>query len=446
MKKRIILILVVFLTAFMGFAEGQVDGWDRVVTMAGGRGWVENGGLDHFKEKYNITFEVADLDETTGEAITMPALIAAGEFPDIYVGFIGRMGTFMRTDTALPLEVDESKWDKSVLDTMRVDGKLLGLPHSLPVQAMAINVDILERAGVEVPDADWDIYEYLDICEAIKQLPDYAGDNQGDGVWPTLLYFANKSADYFNLNWLASFGVELFADNDYSRSAINDTEGGVNTFKFLQHLKDEGYTPPDSGTRKEMEMIIGFGEATVAMAGYRPNWVPNYINRAIQNGVIDEPFNYVMRPFPVAPGVSSPPPMPGIGTGSFAHITDNPEKAQILTEIVEYMMSQQEQHVRDEDGNVITDRRGVPFVKPSGDIPTYLPTRYLPLDEQTAYTIDLALDVGFMDPGYAYEWYNETRAVFPDVVREMYAGEWTPEEAAAEYERRVNEILEEYAE
>jgi len=456
--KRLFLIVLICLTAGLFAAATQEEKfepgtWDRMVHMAGGRGGVwESLVYGPMREKYNIDFSFVDLDESTGQSITMPALVAANAWPDIYVGFIGRMGAFMTEDTALPLVIDESVWDTAILDTMRRNGKLLGLPHSLPVQGIAINTDILDRANFPVPDDDWTIYDFLDMCEAVKQLDDYAGDNNGVGVWPTFLYAKNMSADYFYVGYFASFGAELFKDNDYTRSAVNDTEGGVNTMRFLKEIVDRGYTPKDSAQRPDVDMIVNFREGNVAATGFRPNWVPGQVENAVKNGKLEEPFNYVVLPFPVAPGVSSPPPMPGIGTGAFAHITDNPEKAAILTEIIERMMSSQENYFWDEDPNdasnriIRVDSAGNKVIKPTGDIQTRLGLKMEILDEQTGKIIDIARTVGFMDPGYAYEWYIETRGALPTVLRKLYNGDITPVEAALEYESEVNRILKEYSE
>jgi ABC-type glycerol-3-phosphate transport system substrate-binding protein len=294
---------------------------------------------------------------------------------------------------------------------------------------MAINTDILDRAGFPVPGDDWSMDDLLDMLEAIKQLPDYAGNSDdGSGIWPTFLYAKNNTADYFYLNYFSSFGAELFSDNDYTRSAVNDTPGGVEAFRFLKLLVERGYAPPDAATRGVNELLPGFREGRIAVTGYRPNWIPPHQKAAMDAGKLDEPFNYVVLPFPTAPGIEGPPPMPGIGTGAYATATDDPVKAKILTELVECVMSYQD----------------VSATK--GDIPTRLDIERVAPDPETERIFGVADTAGFMDPGYTFEWYMESRAALPPILRDLYTGQITPEEAAQNYEDAINAILAEYAE
>lgn len=450
MKKTLFLIMILMIS-LSAFGEGKAESdWDRVCTVAGGRGmayllepfaeenypgvWIEdvrdkNGDIT-VKAHWDpppLTFKYIDLDEALGDSRTMNFLVAAGTWPDIYVGFVGSFGQFMTLETGLPLDIDESIWDPAILATFKREGKLMGLPHTLPVQGMAINTDILDRAGFPVPDEDWNMVDLLDMLEAIKGLPDYAGNSDdGSGIWPTFLFAKAPVADYFYLNYFSSFGAELFSNNDYTRSAVNDTPGGVEAFRFLKLLVDRGYAPPNAATRDVSELLPAFREERVAVTGYRPNWIPSHQEAAIKAGTLGEPFNYVVLPFPTAPGIDSPPPMPGIGTGAYATKTDDPVKAKILTELIVHVMSYQ----------------AVACTK--GDIPTRTDIVRVAPDPQTARIFGVADTAGFMDPGYTFEWYMESRAALPPILRELYNGRITPEEAAQNYEDAINAILKEY--
>ncbi len=454
MKRVFLFLMILFSLCFAAIAEGNAEEeeWNRVITVAGGRSrayllepfakenypsvWVKNVLDDQgnvvTKAHWDpppITFRYIDLDEALGDSRTMNFLVAAGDWPDMYIGFVGSFGQFMTAETGLALDIDESVWDPAILATFRRDGKLMGLPHTLPVQGMAINTDILERAGFPVPDEDWKMNDLVDMLEAIKQLPDYAGNSaDGSGIWPTFLFAKNNTADYFYLNYFSSFGVQLFADNDYTRSAVNDTPGGVEAFRFLKLLVDRGYSPPDSATRGVSELLPGFRDTSIAVTGYRPNWIPPHQAAAIKAGEIEEPFNYVVLPFPTAPGITGPPPIPGIGTGAYGTATDDPVKAAIISALIEHAMGYQE------------------IAATKGDIPTRIDVARSAPDPETGRIFD-AVDIsGFMDPGYTFEWYMETRAALPPILRELYNGRITPEEAAQKYEDAINAILAEYAE
>jgi ABC-type glycerol-3-phosphate transport system substrate-binding protein len=408
--KRLFLIAIVCLIAFQVFGEGGQEGpWDREISLAGGRGYIEELEVIY----PDVTFTAVDMDHSTGENITMAALMAAGTPPDIYVGFAGRAGEYLVPEFAMPLTVDESVWDQAVLDTYKRDGVLYGLPFSLPVQGMAINTDVTDAAGYTVPEGAWNTYDYIEMLEYIRQ-SDYEG-------WPTYLYAGSPSADYFWLNWFSAFGITLF-DDGFTRSTFNDTTAGVEVMTFLKLLVDKGYSPEDSAN----EVLPGFREATIATTGFRPNWIPPHLKVAVDQGKIDAPFNYVVKPFPTAPGVAWPAPIPGVGTCVLAHITDYPEEAEILTEIVVWIAGKAQV-------NAVSDIMTRSDVVQEGET-----------DAITAEIIAFTQEAGFMDPGYTYEWYGETRECALPILRDLYNGVTTPAEAAKAYEDKVNEILAEY--
>ncbi len=439
--KRLFLFLMIALLALPVFAEGEGEVWaDRVVTVAGGRGygpdleamaaekypgtWIPTvrdaeGKIitEGYWETPPLTFRYLDIDQTTGENVTMTALVAAGTPPDIYVGFAGRAGQYLVPEYALPLTVDESVWDQAVLDTYKHDGGLYGLPFSLPVQGMAINTDVTDAAGYDIPEGAWDIYDYIEMLVAIK--------DSGQDIWPTFLYAGSPSADYFWLNWFSAFGIELF-DEGKTRSTFNDTSAGEEVMEFLKYLVDNELSPKDSAIRTVNEVLPGFREAGIATTGFRPNWIPPHLKTAVEQGKIKEPFNYTVKPFPVKPGVTWPAPIPGVGTCVLAHITDNPDKAKILTDVVVFIA-------------------GIAQAPSSGDILTrYDVVKDEEADAVTQTIIDYTAEGGFMDPGYTYEWYAETREGALPILRELYNGQITPAEAADDYAEMVDEILAEY--
>jgi ABC-type glycerol-3-phosphate transport system substrate-binding protein len=413
MRKLFILVFLVLCATV--FATG-VDEWDgKTVTIAGGRSIEEA-----IEAEFDVDVVPIDIDQTTGEDVTMTALVAQGTPPDIYVGFAGRAGKYLVPEFAMPLDIDESVWNQGVLDTYKKDGVLYGLPFSLPVQGMAINLDVVEAAGYDVPAGPWTIWDFAEMMEAVKQ-SDYEGN-------PTYLYAGSPSADYFWLNWFSAFGVELFADGDYSRSAVNDTDGLVKCMTFLQTLVREGYSPKNSATNTVNEVLPGFREGNIAATGYRPNWIPPHLQVAVDQGKIDKPFDYTVKPFPVYPGVEWPAPIPGVGTCVLAHKTDNPEKAALLTDIVLFIADISQQPAI---GDILT-RHDI-----EKDTATYGDP-----DPVTQQIIDYTEE--FMDPGYTYEWYGETRECALPILRDLYNMKITPEEAALRYEEAVNAILDEY--
>ena len=413
--KLFVMTAIILLIATSLFAEGKSEVWDgTTITVAGGRGMAEQ--LE--PEFPDITFEYVDIDPGSGTRDAMASLVLAGDAPDILINFTGRSGGYLVPEYALPLNIDESVWDQAILDTFKRDGVLYGLPFSLPVQGMAINLDVVtDIAGYDVPEGPWTTNDFMQLLYDVKN-SDYEG-------YPTYLYAGISNADYFWLNWFSAFGVKLFAD-DYSRSAVNDTDGLVKCFEFLQNIVKEGYSPKTSATNTVKEVLPGFRAGKIAVTGYRPNWIPPHQQAAINNGEIDHAFKYTVKPFPVYPGIKWPAPIPGIGTCVLGHKTDNGAKAKAITDIIVYIAD-------------------IAQMSASGDILTRNDIQKSePADPITQKIIDYTAIGGFMDPGYTQEWYVETREAALPILRDLYNMLITPSEAAKQYEEVINKILAEY--
>jgi ABC-type glycerol-3-phosphate transport system substrate-binding protein len=420
--KTLVFLIILVLVALPLIARGEYEGWDgQTITIAGGRSY----DVALVRQFPDLKFVYTDIDVTTGANITMAALIAAGTPPDICSEFTGRAGQYIVPEYALPLEVDESVWDKAVLDTFKKDGVLYGLPWSIPVQGMAINLDVTDAAGYTVPDGPWTTDDFIEMLEAVQN-SGYKGD-------PTYLYAGSPSADYFWLNWWSAFGVQLF-DKGFTRSTVNDTPALVEALTFMKRLIDEGYSPAASATNTVNEVLPGFREGKIAATGFRPTWIPAHLKVAVDQGKISKPFAYTVKPFPVKPGVAWPAPIPGTGQCIFAHKTDNPAKKQVLTEIILYLADLGQQHAY---GEILT-RYDVELSDEAKALRQ--------ADPLTEEILSYTAKGGFMNPGYTYEWYDETRAAALPILRDLYNGVINPAQAAKQYEDAVNAILKEYAE
>ena len=120
-----------------------------------------------------------------------------------YIAAYGAREALLDLDTAKD-DLDLSAMDPKVLDTGKVDGTLVGAPIGVANFSVAVNPEVLEKAGVAMPDdKTWTWDELADtaaqVTEKLGSQGVYGLDNFGTGaaelgawtrqkgeeVWPT---------------------------------------------------------------------------------------------------------------------------------------------------------------------------------------------------------------------------------------------------------------------
>jgi ABC-type glycerol-3-phosphate transport system substrate-binding protein len=351
------------------------------------------------------------VDMRTGETITMDALVAAGNAPDLYVDFVGRVSKYLDVDFAQPLYIDESLFVPELLDWGRIDGQLYGIPTPVPGQAMVLNLDILDEVGYVVPDR-WTTYDFLEMAEKVKAA----------GYYATALFAANPSADYLWVNWFASFGAEFWTE-DYKSSALH-TSAGLAAFRWLEMLNRAGYVPAGPQTITDDDALEIWQAGKVAAMPIRPSWIKGYLEPAVKAGILEKEFRTLMVPFPRDPSVAG---VPTIGAGNMIILrkTDDKSRAAALTDLALRL-----------NGHYV-QTLGV-----SGEgFPTLKSVTSVANNPHEMVVRQIAEEFGWMRVGYHKSWYYEIRALLPEILRDMYAGLISAEIARDRFYVESNAIL-----
>lgn len=130
--------------------------------------------LKELYPNYKITSKTWDQGQVEK---TVKTAFAGGESIDIVKWFPNQMESFLNSDMALDLTPyldDEWKsiWVDNALDIGTYDGKTYCLPITTVYPDIDVNVDLMEKAGVDVKD-EWTWEEFVAACEKIKtNLPD----------------------------------------------------------------------------------------------------------------------------------------------------------------------------------------------------------------------------------------------------------------------------------
>lgn len=361
--------------------------------------------------------ELLQVDMTTGSTMTIDALLASGQAPNIYCDTLVRASKLMQEEYALPLEGnvrDVNKFNPGVLDAYKRNGKTLASPIPGAPQGICLNMDVMKTIGYIVPNK-WTINDFLTMAEKVKQ-------KYGDKVFATGMFAANQSGDYLINNWFASFGAKYYNPGDYSHTTIKET-GGAKAYEFFQTLVKNGYVPPGAAMLNDDDYAADWGMGKYAATAFFVGWQNPYWDTAIQQKKIDKPFEVKYVPFPRGPGVDNVPTY--MMNGVYVIHKTGAEKDKVAARLVEYL----------NDGQVQS------WISKGNTIPNRSDAKALGDNEQMRQIGDIVKAGGFFDVGLTYYKFTATRATHYPILQKVLNLTITPEVAIAEYEAALNTVL-----
>ena len=180
--------------------------------------WENETIIANFEKKFpKIQIKLTVVNENDFDT-RMQAMIATGNPPDIwshwgpsgfqdYVkrGLVADLTPFIQKDN-----FDLTDFEPSVLNTYKVDGKVMGLPMLTTGSFIFYNKDLFDKAGVAYPTVNWDdkTWTYDRFLELCKTLTRTSGDPRTDVYGCNLDLWPNDA-----FAWL--FG-DLYPDSAYS--------------------------------------------------------------------------------------------------------------------------------------------------------------------------------------------------------------------------------------
>ncbi|MCG8403258.1 MAG: extracellular solute-binding protein, partial [Firmicutes bacterium] len=218
--------------------------------------------LKPFVDETGMEVETVYIPGTWEEYFTkIQTMVAGGEVVDnAYIAIEGfemfrHMGLAQSVDRFVEKseknkeKVEElfSDVPKGVAAPFTMNGELFGFPTSYNNVVMHFNTKLLEEAGVELPQADWGMEEFLEICEKLtKEL---------DGVKQYALSIPD--GNFMIEAWLRNNGAD-FMTSDFTKSTINSPES-IEIFQLFQDLVHKyGYAPiPEPNVETIQQLVDG---------------------------------------------------------------------------------------------------------------------------------------------------------------------------------------------
>lgn len=227
-----------------------------------------------FEEENDCEVEIVVIahDGWSDYLTKLQTMVVSGNGPDVFQNPHegGEMANAL--DLCLPLDdyiADHpEQWDEYVANAPEAlvtarekDGKTYGMPFIFQRTVMWMNLDRLEAAGLEVPDADWTWEEFEHYLEVLSQ-PAEDGSKQYAWAVPDYYFVYNQ--------WLYSFGTG-FLNDDYDEITF-DSDASIELMQFCYDGVQKGYAPTPDKNYDYLQQLVD-GHVAMTNAG---RWMINY--------------------------------------------------------------------------------------------------------------------------------------------------------------------------
>lgn len=313
------------------------------------------------------------------------------------------------------LDKDEkADFYENALDAYTYDGKLYGIPNSITLHSMLLNLDLFEEAGVTPPEnGEWTYDEFL---EAAKKL---TFDRDGDGKMDVYGFSTYVMPGYYE-SWPFFYKNGGSPLNEDMTEFTFDSPEAVQAIQDLADLKLTEKVAPETHGGNDVggtfQAWANEEQRTVAMQPWA-TW-------AIGAAQGKYPTNFMVANYPTGES-DTPKTIGGVGGWVMFHQEDANKKAAIA-DFMKFISSAEEQNVMAQNYGIFPARISAAEMDPFKDNPEM--TRAMEMSDQVV-----------MLPRHP-EWKKIDEAIQTQ-LQLVFNGEKTAEEAMADAKKAVDELL-----
>ncbi len=376
-----------------------------------------------FAETYpNVTFKKLQIDLSTGSTMTMDAMLAAGNAPDIYWDMDGRVAKYMVPEFALPLENYLSKelladLYPTMLAQVTRGGHVYAVPGGVAGVGLCVNTSLLDEAGYKMPaPKDWTIDEFTKMAKAVKaKRPD---------AYATYLFAKDQSSDQWWMWWFYAFGAAVYKPGDYSKTTINSPQARE-ALAYLKYLVDNDLAPREAATWDDGKAVDYWGRGLIA-AGAMQTAHTLAMDSALKQGTLKKPFNFFFTCFPRAATVAKVP-VVAYYSLALAKKSKDDRRNKAAAYWLELFSSK--------------DNQLMQGIIPGGGYPSRQSLVVKSQDPLYDQLFKVLQEYGSIDLGRTNPPFSAVRAQMYPLLQKFYMGKMTADAVLVEYEKNVNKIL-----
>lgn len=166
----------------------------------------------------------------------------------IKLGAVESLSPYIQRDS-----IDLELYPKMGIEEATVDGQIYGMPWGTAPLYMLLNLDVFEKAGIELPSLDWTIDDFERIVRSFQP--------QKDNIYGFAIDTSNIST---LLPYVWAKGGTLLSDDRMEYTG--DQPNTVAAVQMLADLYQQGYMPKDSINSGNTEALRRwFSNGTLAM-------------------------------------------------------------------------------------------------------------------------------------------------------------------------------------
>lgn len=261
-------------------ADGRVTG-TLTVQAAGGEG--ELSALRELIAAYEdarpgVTVDFTGVPNQGDHIAKLSTAFAGGKPPDVFLLNYRRLGPFVERGVLAPADLGErspEEFYEPALEAFTYDGELACVPQNTSSSVAYLNLDLLERAGLALPDESWTWDDFLRL----------AGDLDSKGI--AAVGFAAEIRTVAPFVWTA--GGEVVDDTDEPTAMTLD---GPQARRALQLLLDLQQYGVDATSRAAVDPADQFAAGDLAVFVDSRRSVPSFRKA--------EGLSFDVRPLPRA--------------------------------------------------------------------------------------------------------------------------------------------------
>lgn len=436
------LAFVLVLSACGNNSDGDTDedgNWTGTITIWDGPRWAEEGDTSGEEGKGNQYFwlegKIKEFEDANPgvkiELIQVPwaempdklgVNIAGQSWPDIApVDISGsavsidhiEQGVIESLDD-LFTEEEKSDFYENALEAYTFDGKMYGIPNSLTVHSMLLNLELFEEAGVEAPEnGEWTWEEFVDAAEKLTFDRDGDGTIDVYGFSTYILPGYYEAWPFFYIN-----GGQPLSD-DLSEFAFDSPEA-IEAIQQLADLKLVNEAAPVSMGGSDVggtfQAWASEEQRTVAMQPWA-TW-------AITSAQTTYPTDFMVANYPTGT-TGEPITIGGVG-GWTMFKQESEEKKKVVGEFMKFISTTDEQYLMSKSYGIFPARISAAEMNPFED------------NEQMARAQEMSSQV-VMPPRHP-EW-KKIDEIIQRELQLVFNGEKTAEEAMATAKPEVEALL-----
>ncbi|MCG2769886.1 MAG: extracellular solute-binding protein [Anaerolineae bacterium] len=226
------------------------------------------------KEHPEIKVEIENIGSGKEYWIKLQTMVAGGTAPDVIYPAthnayaLASKGALMNLNPLAERDgLDLTKYDPTILDLYKYDGKLYGLPLDSAALVIFYNKKMFDEAGVAYPSDDWTWDDFLATAKKVTK------DTDGDGKIDQ--FGIDNWTSYWSVIVWTKTGHGIFDDLRNPTKFLLDDDESIAALQWLADLTNVHHVMPSSAQRADIKDMFVAGKSAMIMIGH---WrVPQYM-------------------------------------------------------------------------------------------------------------------------------------------------------------------------